>query len=168
MAQVYLSIGSNIAPEENIRVCLARLREEFGHLDISPIYQCAAVGFEGEDFLNLVVGLETSLDPRGLFDRLKSLEGQLGRRREVARFSDRLIDIDLLLHDLNVGDFSGRVLPRGDILKYPFVLLPLTDLAPGLVHPVVDRTLHDLWQEMSQTGHDLVTIDGVLGQSILG
>jgi 2-amino-4-hydroxy-6-hydroxymethyldihydropteridine diphosphokinase len=159
MAKVYLGIGSNIAPEQNIRICLARLRLEFGQLEISPIYQCAAIGFEGEDFLNLVVGLETSLEPKDLSDRLKELEKQLGRHHDVAKFSDRRIDIDLLLHDLNVGNYGGLTLPRDEILKYPFVLLPLAELAPTLVHPLVDRTLQDLWQEMAQTGHDLVAID---------
>lgn len=168
MACAYLSIGSNIAPAQNIQKCIARLRREFGQLEISSIYQCAAVGFEGEDFLNLVVGLETQLDPRGLSDRLKALEEQLGRRRDVAKFSDRCIDIDLLLHDLNVGDFAGLILPRDEILKYPFVLMPLAELVPELVHPVVNQTLQDLWQQMSLAGHDLVLVNPSLSRSILG
>ena len=168
MAHIYLGIGSNITPEKNIRNCLARLRLEFGQLEISRIYQCAAVGFEGKDFFNLVVGLQTSLDPKSLSDRLKELEEQLGRHREVAKFADRCIDIDLLLHDLNVGNFDGLTLPRNEILKYPFVLLPLSELAPTLVHPVVDRTLRDLWQEMSLSGHDLTPIDAARIESIQG
>ena len=159
MAQIYLSIGSNIEPKKNIRDCLVRLRLEFGPLQISPIYHCAAVGFDGEDFLNLVVGLETRLGPKALSDRLKSLEEELGRRRDTPRFADRCIDIDLLLHDLNVGDYDGLQLPRDEILKYPFVLLPLAELAPEMVHPVLGRSLWDLWQEMALSGHDLSPID---------
>lgn len=167
MARVYLSIGSNVSPEKNIRACLALLRQEFGLLEISPIYQCAAVGFEGDDFLNLAVGLKTRLEPKRLSDRLKELEQQLGRGRDVAKFSDRWIDIDLLLHDLSCGNFQGLTLPRAEILKYPFMLLPLSDLAPTLVHPLVDRTLQDLWQEMASSGHDLTPIDSTLRRTIL-
>jgi len=168
MARVYLSIGSNIEPDKNIRICLERLRESFGRLEISTIYRCAAVGFEGDPFLNLVVGLKTGLGPKALFDRLRALEEQLGRRRDVAKFSDRCIDIDLLLHDLNVGDFGGLVLPRDEVLKYPFVLLPLAQLAPDVIHPVAGRSLLDLWQEMARAGHDLVAIEPALARSILG
>ena len=168
MPCAYLSIGSNIAPEQNIRNCMTRIRQEFGCLQVSSIYRCAAVGFEGEDFLNLVIGLETGLGPKGLSDRLKALEEQLGRRRDVVKFSDRCIDIDLLLHDLNMGEFEGLVLPRDEILKYPFVLMPLAELAPNLVHPVARQTLQDLWHEMSQAGHDLVAIGQSRSRSILG
>jgi 2-amino-4-hydroxy-6-hydroxymethyldihydropteridine diphosphokinase len=167
MTCAYLSIGSNIAPVQNIRKCIICLRQEFGHLDFSSIYQCAAVGFEGKDFLNLVIGLETELEPKNLSDRLKALEEQLGRRHDVAKFSDRCIDIDLLLHGLNDGDFDGLKLPRDEILKYPFVLLPLAELAPDLMHPVVKRSLQDLWREMALSGHDLVVIDPSRSDSIL-
>ena len=167
MTCAYLSIGSNIAPARNIRNCIICLREEFGRLEVSSIYRCAAVGFEGEDFLNLVIGLETELEPKRLSNRLKALEEQLGRRRDVAKFSDRCIDIDLLLHGLNAGDFDGLKLPRDEILKYPFVLLPLAELAPDLVHPLARRSLQDLWREMSLAGHDLVMIEPSLSASIL-
>jgi 2-amino-4-hydroxy-6-hydroxymethyldihydropteridine diphosphokinase len=168
MSKVFLSIGSNVLPEDNVRRCLDRLRREFGTLEISPIYRCAAVGFEGDDFLNLVVGLETEREPQDLFDQLKTLEDQLGRRRASAKYSDRNIDIDLLLHGDRVGSFDGFTLPRDEILKYAFVLMPLADLAAELVHPVTEQTLDHLWQEMSKIEHDLRPVEAGLRRSILG
>ncbi len=84
MTRVYLSLGSNIEPEKHLSAALGELRERFGDIEISPAYRFAAVGFDGPDFVNLAVGLDTDLDPVALNDWLHALEDRNGRRRDSA------------------------------------------------------------------------------------
>jgi len=134
MAEVFLSLGSNIEPERHVRAALAALEREFGPLRVSPLYRTPAVGFRGDPFLNLAVALETDLPPQAV----------LGRRRDGPRFSARTMDIDLLLHGDTVLDEGRLILPRPEILTQAFVLVPLCDLAPDLIHPTEGRPLREL------------------------
>ena len=145
MARVYLSLGSNQEPHRYLRVALDELRARFGSLDVSPAYRSAAVGFDGADFVNLAVGLDTELAPAVLNDWLHALEDRHGRRRDVPRYADRTLDVDIVLYDDLVTQGAGHLdLPRKE-LKHAFVLKPLVDIAPGLRHPVDGRTLAELW-----------------------
>lgn len=146
---VYLGLGSNTAPETHLAAGINALRAEFGDLRLSPFYRSKAVGFDGADFLNGCAAIETGRDPAELKAWLTALEDAHGRRRNMPRFSDRTLDIDILLHGDRVGDFNGLVLPRPEILKYAHVLKPLTDLAPDLRHPETGRTMARHWQEFS-------------------
>ena len=147
MTRVYLSLGSNIEPEKNLRAALAELRAKFGDIAVSPVYRYAAVGFEGPDFLNLAVGLDTDLDPHALNDWLHALEDRHGRRRDVPRFSSRTLDADIVLYGDRVLSGEGNLqIPRPE-LKYAFVLKPLTDIAADVVHPALRKTLLELWRE---------------------
>jgi 2-amino-4-hydroxy-6-hydroxymethyldihydropteridine diphosphokinase len=142
---VYLGIGSNVDAENHVRAGITELRQKFGQVDLSPVYRSASVGFEGEDFLNLVAGIETELQPLQLKQWLNELENRYGRLRNVAKFSDRTLDIDILMYDdlyLRLPELS---LPRGEILQFAHVLKPLADLAPELVHPVSRTTIARLW-----------------------
>lgn len=149
MSRAYLGIGSNTHRERNIASCLNELRRRFGELTVSPIYRSRAVGFEGEDFYNLVVGLDTDMDPVALNETLHAIEDAHGRDRTGPRFSDRTLDIDLLLHDDRVLEQSGVHIPRPEILKYAFVLKPLADIAPDVVHPEEKRSIGKLWDEFT-------------------
>lgn len=145
MARVYLSLGSNQEPHRYLRVALDELRARFGSLDVSPAYRSAAVGFDGADFINLAVGLDTELAPAVLNDWLHALEDRHGRRRDVPRYADRTLDVDIVLYDDLVTQGAGHLdLPRKE-LKHAFVLKPLVDIAPDLRHPVDGRTLAELW-----------------------
>lgn len=147
MSHAYLSLGSNLEPEKHLRAALAELRERFGEIVVSPVYRCKAVGFNGPDFLNLAVAIDTDLDPVVLNDWLHALEDRHGRRRDVPRFSSRTLDVDIVLYDDRVMQGEGHLqLPRAE-LKHAFVLKPLTDIAPGVVHPVSGKTLAQLWAE---------------------
>jgi 2-amino-4-hydroxy-6-hydroxymethyldihydropteridine diphosphokinase len=147
MTRVYLSLGSNIEPEKNLRAALAELRAKFGKIAVSSIYRYAAVGFEGPDFFNLAVGLDTDLDPHALNDWLHALEDRHGRRRDVPRFSSRTLDADIVLYGDRVLSGEGNLqIPRPE-LKYAFVLKPLTDIAADVVHPALRKTLLELWRE---------------------
>lgn len=148
MARVYISIGSNIDREKNVLSALDRLHEWFGNLVLSPVYESEAVGFVGEPFLNLVVGVDTGLSVAELSMRCKQLEADNGRRRDVdvPKFSGRTLDLDLLTYDDQVGRIAGVELPRGEILDNAFVLKPLADVAPDDRHPVCGKTYSALWQ----------------------
>ncbi|MEE4376243.1 MAG: 2-amino-4-hydroxy-6-hydroxymethyldihydropteridine diphosphokinase [Candidatus Competibacteraceae bacterium] len=146
MATVYVSVGSNVDRENNVRQCLAKLRQAFGSLEISTIYQCTAVGFQGDDFLNCVVQFDTVLDLYAVIAQLQEIETQQGRRRDAGRFSSRTLDLDILLYDDLILEEAGLKLPRPDILRYAFVLCPLAELAGERQHPVSNITFNELWQ----------------------
>jgi len=148
MAQAWLSLGSNIEPEAHLRRALAELRDAFGTLVESPVYRTAAVGFDGPDFLNMAVGLDTGLDAVALDAWLHALEDRHGRRRDVPRFSSRTLDVDLLLYDDLVLRGPGNLeLPRPDLIRHAFVLAPMADIAGDVVHPVLKRSLESLWAD---------------------
>lgn len=148
MARAYLSLGSNLEPERHLAAALAALRARYGELLVSPTYRTPAVGFEGPDFLNLAVGLDTDEAPEALDAWLHALEDAQGRRRDVPRFSSRTLDVDLVLYDQRVLRGPGNLeVPRPDLARHAFVLKPMVDLAPDLVHPVLGRTLAQLWAD---------------------
>lgn len=159
MARVYLGVGSNIDPEENLQLGVRELRRLFGELTISSTYKSAAVGFEGPDFLNLVVGLETDKSPDEIHEQIDAIHKLAGRKTGVARYSSRPLDVDLLLYDDLVMDAPPLKLPRSDVLKYGFVLRPLAEIAPDLTHPLTGKRLKDHWQEFDDTAHPLISFD---------
>lgn len=147
MTACYVSIGSNIDKEKNIEAGLTSLRETFGELTISPIYETAAVGFEGDNFFNLVVGFETDFSAHDVFEMLRQLEFKHGRLPNSQKFSSRTLDLDLLLFGDTIIDDDVLKIPRTDIEKYRFVLQPLADIAPDLIHPILRKTYREmLWQ----------------------
>ncbi len=162
MASVYLSLGSNIAAEENLRLGLRELRYAYGKLLVSNVYRSEAVGFDGPDFLNLVAGFESNDTPASINERIEAIHGKAGRKRGSERFASRPLDIDLLLYGDLVIDEDGLRLPRPDVLEYSFVLGPLAEVAPLFRHPETDRTIADHWAEFDKTQHPLTRVDGIL------
>jgi 2-amino-4-hydroxy-6-hydroxymethyldihydropteridine diphosphokinase len=145
MTRAYLSLGSNVEPEKNLRAALDELRARFGAVQVSPVYKFPAIGFEGPDFLNLAAIVDTDLDAPALNDWLHALEDRHGRQRDVPRFSSRTLDIDIVLFGDAVLRGDGHLeVPRED-LRHAFVLKPLADVAPEMVHPVSKKTLAELW-----------------------
>lgn len=162
MAKVYLSLGSNIEPEENLRRGIRELRQRFGELELSDVYRSAAVGFDGDDFLNLVVGMEATDSPLAINEQIEEIHRLVGRRRGEERYSSRSLDIDLLLYDDLVVDEPPLHLPRCDIIEYSFVLRPLAELAPELVHPQTGRTLAEHWLAFDEESHPLKPVHLIL------
>ncbi len=148
MARVSVSLGSNIDSERNIRVAIAKLREQYGELMLSPVYQTAAVGFAGDDFLNLVAAFDTDEDVHSVVESLKTIEQQMGRDKDQPKFSARKIDLDLLTYDDLVLDEGAVEVPRGEILHYAFVLKPLSDIFGDQLHPELQKTYRELWLAM--------------------
>ncbi|WP_020560097.1 2-amino-4-hydroxy-6-hydroxymethyldihydropteridine diphosphokinase [Thiofilum flexile] len=146
--QAYLGLGSNIEPEKHLCALLQHLETTFGDLELSTIYRTKAVGFEGDDFLNLVVGLKTDKTSSQLVDYLKQTEQALGRNHTLRGYSARTVDADLLLYE-------GTLLAHKDIERYPFVLYPLIELAPTLIHPIQQCTLYELGERLQLPRTDM-------------
>ena len=146
MTTVYLGLGSNQDAEANIRAGIRALYRQFDNVAISQVYRSEAVGFEGKDFLNCAARVDTDRSPAELKQWLTELEDAHGRNRDQPKFSDRTLDIDILLHGDKTGDFDGLKLPREEILKYAHVLKPLADLAPDLTHPITGKTFAEHWE----------------------
>lgn len=145
MNTVYLGIGSNVERERHIAAALDALAELFGELKISPVYESEAVGFAGDHFYNLVVGIKTDLSVGELSKCLREVEHNNGRQRGTERFSARTLDIDILTYGNTVGEVDGIYLPRAEVLQNAFVLLPLADIASDEKHPIAQKTYRELW-----------------------
>lgn len=159
MAQVFVSIGSNINRENNIRSGVQALSRRFGSLQLSSVYDSEAVGFQGDAFYNLVACFDTDDNIVTLLLCLRDIEDRHQRRRDRPRFSSRTLDIDLLLYDDRVQDDPECRLPRDEITHSAFVLAPLAEIAPQRCHPVVGQSYADLWRQFNQTSQALVRLD---------
>jgi 2-amino-4-hydroxy-6-hydroxymethyldihydropteridine diphosphokinase len=146
---VFIGIGSNIDAARNIRSALSMLRLEFGELRQSTLYRNPAVGFAGDDFLNLVASLATRLPLLAVLQRLDYIERQHGRDADQPKFSPRSLDLDLLVYGDAVHRQPGLELPRGDVLRYAYVLKPLSELAGDTLHPVERKSYCQLWCEFA-------------------
>jgi len=146
--EVFVGLGSNISPRRNLNAALPRLAARFGDLRISPVYECQAVGFDGDPFLNLVIAFSTSEPLVAVLEYLRQVERDFGRRRGEARFAARSLDLDIILFGDRIGEEAGLQLPRPDILRYAFVLKPLADLAPNGLHPACGRRYQELWESL--------------------
>ncbi|KUJ82787.1 2-amino-4-hydroxy-6-hydroxymethyldihydropteridine diphosphokinase [Microbulbifer flavimaris] len=161
MAEVFLSLGSNIDREQHIRAGLDALAQEFGELDVSRVFESVAVGFDGENFYNLVVGIHTDLPVGQLSQCLREIEDANGRVRGGPKFSARTLDIDILTYDDRVGTVDGIELPRAEILKNAFVLQPLAEIAPRRSHPVTGQTFAELWGQYDKARQKLWPVEFV-------
>jgi len=162
MARVFLGLGSNVDAERNLQMGITELCRRFGKLDLSRTYRSKALGFEGDDFLNLVAGLETDASPDDIELAIGEIHVLAGRRRGEEKFSARPLDIDLLLYDDLVRESPKPRLPRTDILEYSFVLRPLAEIAPEVRHPLTGLSMQEHWQQFDQQRHPLTAVDVIL------
>jgi len=153
--EVYVAAGSNVAPEENLARAVAELAREFPGARFSPWYRNRAVGFKGDDFINLVTGFSTALPVRRVLERLHAIETACGRGRAAPRWAPRTMDLDVLLYGDLVCHEPGLELPRPDLLKCAYMLGPLAALAPEVVHPLAGLTIGELWRRFDRAAHPL-------------
>jgi 2-amino-4-hydroxy-6-hydroxymethyldihydropteridine diphosphokinase len=148
VADCYLSIGSNTERDKYIPAGLHSLKQTFGQLTLSSIYESVSVGFLGEAFYNLVAHFKSDLSAKEIMLLLRQLEYQYGRPMNSQKFSARTLDLDLLLYDDLID--AELKLPRVDITHYAFVLEPLAEIAPHLIHPVLKINYAQLWQDFNK------------------
>ena len=151
MPQGFISIGSNINRDSNIASSLTALRNAFGDLTCSSVYESAAVGFEGEAFYNMVVSFDSALSAQDVADLLRKIEAEHGRTRECRKFSSRTLDLDLILYGNQIINEDRLQIPRNEIERYAFVLEPLAEISPNLKHPVTGESYADLWRNFNKT-----------------
>jgi len=142
--KVFLGIGSNIDKENAIYRALTLLDKAFGTLLVSPVFESEAVGFDGENFYNLVISFETSIALSEIILIYKEIEDKLGRDRSGPKFSARTLDIDPLLYGDKVIK-EPVILPREEILENAFVLWPLSLIAPTEKHPLTGKSFAEHW-----------------------
>ena len=152
MARVYVSIGSNIDKEKNVSSSVRALQEHFDNLVISNVYETQAVGFEGDNFHNLVVGFDTDESPLEISKVLKKIEADHDRTRGKEKFESRTLDLDQLLYGDLVMQMEGVNIPHPDIMRYNFVLKPLAELAGEVEHPEEEKTINELWEAYEEKG----------------
>jgi 2-amino-4-hydroxy-6-hydroxymethyldihydropteridine diphosphokinase len=159
VAKVYVSLGSNIHRYRHITASLEALQQHFGALAISPVYESVSVGFDGSNFLNLVVGFDTALSVGDLSNCLRGIEHDNGRRRDGPRYSPRTLDIDILTYADLAGVIDGIELPREEISQNAFVLLPLAELAGEDIHPLFKQSYQHMWDDYDQASQRLWRVD---------
>jgi len=151
MAEVFLSLGSNVDREMHIHKALDEIGRLFGPLTVSSVYESEAVGFRGDPFFNLVVGFRSRLPAGEIARMLREIEIAHGRTVESRKFEPRTLDIDLIIYGDQVGEEEGLKLPRDEIAKYAFMLEPLAEIAPGFTYPGLERNFGQLWEDFDKS-----------------
>jgi len=159
MAAVYVAAGSNVEPVANLRRALEVLEAHFTPLRLSRAYRNTAVGFTGDDFVNLVLGFETPLAVEAVLERLYEAEAACGRERHAPKWAPRTMDLDMLLYGKLVSERPGLVLPRPDLVRRPYMLGPMAELAPDLRHPTLGLTIGELWQRFDRSAHAMQVVE---------
>jgi 2-amino-4-hydroxy-6-hydroxymethyldihydropteridine diphosphokinase len=155
MPTVFVGIGSNIDRDASVRAGVAALREHYGEVQLSSVYESAAVGFDGEPFYNLVAAFDTDEDVDQVVATLAQIEDANGRVRQGQRFSSRTLDLDLLLYDDLIAHNERYHVPRDEIPRYAFVLWPLAEIAPERRHPETGECFGDMWAAFDKQAQSL-------------
>lgn len=152
---IYLGLGSNLGDKEtNIKKALSEITCRIGEIGaVSSFYLTRPVGFESDnDFINCVCSAKTDLNPFEVLEYTKDIEKELGRKSKSVnkQYKDRIIDIDILLYDSMIIDNKNLILPHPHFHERKFVLEPLREIAPGLTHPVLNKTISELYLELQE------------------
>ncbi|MBQ4813550.1 2-amino-4-hydroxy-6-hydroxymethyldihydropteridine diphosphokinase [Pseudoalteromonas luteoviolacea] len=158
MAEIYISIGSNVDRERHFKNGLTALIEHFPDYVHSNVYESEPVGFSGRNFFNSVFAAKTTKSVEQVCQILKQIEQDNGRTRSDKKFSPRTLDLDLLMYDGMICDKPAQ-LPRDEIIKNAFVLLPLSEVAAEVVHPVVGEKINAIWQNYHNPSQKLWKVE---------
>lgn len=151
----YLSLGTNLGNRiENLQSAIDEINRSVGHVrKISSVYKTKAWGFKGEEFYNICLEISSSLSPEKMIKTILEIEQRLGRSRNSEQgYNNRLIDIDILLFDDEIIFYNDLKVPHPEMLNRKFVLVPLTEIAPNIIHPIVKKTILICLQNCSDQG----------------
>ena len=153
----YLSLGSNIEPETNIKSAVELLARHTKLLAVSSVWETKPVGFTKQaNFLNAAAIVQTKLPAQQLKERaLRKIEKLLGRVRQANKNAPRSIDIDIMLFNRQIFTMGHRHIPDPEILERPFVALPLAEIAPDYVHPETGQTLKEIAESFNVSNEDM-------------
>jgi 2-amino-4-hydroxy-6-hydroxymethyldihydropteridine diphosphokinase len=154
----YISGGSNVEPERNLLRAGRELKRSFPGARFSRCFRNAAVGFDGPDFINFAAELPVAGDAESLRAELQRIEALCGREPGAPRWAPRSMDLDVLLFGEQVLSMPGMLVPRPDLLKRAFMLGPLAELAPALMHPRELRRMDALWRDFDRDSHPLFPV----------
>jgi len=158
MAEIYISLGSNVEREYHVQHGLKALAKTFDlpfeQLILSSLFKSKAIGFSGNAFYNMVIGIYTQDSVEQVATKLRDIEINYGRTLDAKKFSPRTLDLDLLLYD-NLITNEPAQLPRDEIDKNAFVLWPLSEVAPDLVHPIIKENYQTLWKNYDKASQQL-------------
>lgn len=157
MSYLYISLGTSIDREHHVKHGLTELTKLFGALTLSSLYESKAVGFEGSNFYNMVVGAETNSTVEEISSCLRDIEFKYGREKEAKKFSPRTLDLDILLFDELVLNTPVQI-PRDEITKNAFVLWPLAEIAENLKHPIINQSYGQLWNDFDKASQSIKQI----------
>ncbi|WP_129642114.1 2-amino-4-hydroxy-6-hydroxymethyldihydropteridine diphosphokinase [Peristeroidobacter agariperforans] len=158
MTAVYVAAGSNVEPDKHLSVALRALASAYGPMTLSPAYKNKAVGFDGADFINLVVGFNTEDPVADVRKQLQKIEAACDRPPDAPKWAPRTMDLDILLFGDLVSNQPGLVIPRPDLVKRSYMLKPMADIAPDVRHPTLDRTMRELWESFQGGEHEMVEV----------
>jgi 2-amino-4-hydroxy-6-hydroxymethyldihydropteridine diphosphokinase len=161
--RVFVAAGSNIEPEKNLARACAEIRDTWPDAVFSRAYRNIAVGFDGPDFINLVTGFSTAQSLDEVITRLRAIETACGRPRLAPKWASRAMDLDVLLYGDRVEKTAEYTLPRPDLVKRPYMLGPMAEIAPDVMHPTANRTVGQLWQEFERD-HEMTAVDLPVGR----
>lgn len=165
MAQVFISVGSNLDKEKHIQLVINELAQQFGKLTLSSIYESPAVGFSGPNFYNLVVGFNSKLSAQLLAKQIKNIENRYSVSEQPHTLRSRTLDLDFLLYGDLINFEQDLELPSSDIIKYAFVLRPLAEIAGSNYHPMIGQTFLDLWVTFNQQALHLKPVELTLRET---
>ena len=156
--RVFVAAGSNIEPEKNLARACAEIAHTWHDARFSRAYRNAAVGFDGPEFVNLVLGFSAAQPLESVIARLRAIETQCGRPRYAPKWASRTMDLDVLLYGDRVEQTSEYTLPRPDLLKRPYMLGPMAEIAPEIVHPTANKTIGELWHSFDRDAHEMTPV----------
>lgn len=154
----FISIGSNIDKNIHIPSSINALKKQFDNIVLSSLYETEAVGFEGDDFHNLIVQFDSQLEAKEVAKILRQIELDHGRTRDSRKYAARTLDLDLVLFGTLIISDGRLQIPRDEIERYAFVLEPLAEIAPNTLHPISHISYAQLWEGFDKTGLKQVII----------
>jgi 2-amino-4-hydroxy-6-hydroxymethyldihydropteridine diphosphokinase len=161
MAEIYISLGSNVDREYHVKSGLEAIADAFNipfkSLKLSSLFESESIGFIGKPFYNMVVGFNCEQNLDQVATLLRDIEYNFGRNVDAKKFSPRTLDLDLLIFDDVITDFPAQ-LPRDEIKTNAFVLWPLSEVAPNVIHPTLNKSFQSLWQDYDKTKQQLAIV----------